>query len=111
MSWSRFKKYLTKHGNAVGFIPPAPTSSSIETHPWLHPFLTASNISRFREYSESVWAYALDYSSRNPQPLNCAFAVNMAQNMYKWASLAAKYGATPTLFLHAMDTFPISMPQ
>ena len=30
--------------------------------------------------------------------------------MYKWACLAEKYGARPTLFLNSMDEHPMSMP-
>ena len=83
---------------------------SRDDHPWCHPYLTDSNIGRFRSYSEGVWQFAREYADDNSKPLSCAFAVNMAQNMYKWARLAEKYGVRSTLFLHPMDTFPISMP-
>jgi hypothetical protein len=65
--------------------------SSIDIHPWDHPFLTPGNISRFRHYSEQVWQFALDYLEKNPAPLNCAFMVNMAQNMYKWGCIAKDF--------------------
>ena len=35
---------------------------------------------------------------KHPEPLKSAFTVNMAQNMHKWAWLAAKYGAEVGLF-------------
>ena len=90
-------------------LQPNPLDSR-DDHPWCHPYLTDSNIGRFRSYSEGVWQFAREYADDNSKPLSCAFAVNMAQNMYKWARLAEKYGVRSTLFLHPMDTFPISMP-
>lgn len=84
---------------------------SRDDHPWLHPYLTESNIARFRAYSEAVWQFANEHARAKHERFNCAFSVNMAQNMYKWARLAKKYGAASTLFLHPMDKFPISMPQ
>lgn len=102
---------LSRAGEAA--VSPAPTFTldSRDDHPWQHPYLTGSNIARFRSYSETVSQFAFEYATTKPGQPNCAFAVNMAQNMYKWARLAKKYGADSTLFLHAMDRFPISMPQ
>lgn len=85
--------------------------ASVDNHPWSHPFLMAENIHRFRTYSEQIWAYALAYRERSPHQLNCAFAVNMAQNMYKWAKLANKYGADATLYLNPQDQSAISRPE
>lgn len=85
--------------------------ASRDDHPWDHPYLLAENISRFRTYSEGVWSIAIDHARASPKSLRCAFAVNMAQNMYKWARLAQKWGAESELFLHPMDNAAISMPQ
>lgn len=83
---------------------------SQDDHPWQHPYLSARNIARFRAYSEAVWASARDHVAAYPRKLRCAFSVNMAQNMYKWARMAQRYGADSTLFLHAMDSSAISDP-
>ena len=78
--------------------------------PWEHPFLTGENISSFRVYSESVWQRALaDHSSR-VEDLDIGFAVNIAQNMYKWARMAGRGGARATLYLHPFDDYPMSLP-
>lgn len=84
---------------------------NFDNYPWEHPYLTANNIKRFREYSEAVWGFALEYLGSHPEPLRCAFAVNMAQNMHKWAKLAQKYGASVDLFPSSMDASAISSPQ
>lgn len=79
--------------------------------PWSHPFLTEYTLRRFRSYSEQIWQTALDHQKASPKLLNCAFAVNMAQNMYKWARLGAKYGAKTTLYLYPHDRNAISRPE
>jgi glycosyltransferase involved in cell wall biosynthesis len=84
---------------------------SRDHHPWEHPYLTESNISRFRDYSDSVWDYSLEYYRANPEPIDCAYTFNMAQNMYKWARLAKESGSGATLYLHPMDQFAISQPE
>lgn len=84
---------------------------SIDNHPWDHPFLTPAHIKRFRDCSDKVWSYAASYSQRFPRTLDCAFAVNMAQNMYKWAALAQEYGANATLYLNPQDASAISRPE
>lgn len=84
---------------------------SVDYAPWDHPFLIAENIQRFRDYSEQVWSHALAHRAHSPRQLNCAFAVNMAQNMYKWAKLANKYGADATLYLNPQDQSAISRPE
>lgn len=84
---------------------------SIDSSPWEHPFLSAVNLRHFRAYSEGVWDFALKRSGQSPRPLDVAFAVNMAQNMYKWAKLGKKYGSRATLYLHPQDTTAISRPE
>lgn len=83
---------------------------TVEEQPWNHPFLSRRNIERFRAYSEAVWDFALRYHEGKSRWPNCAFAVNMAQNMYKWARLAKKYGADATLYLNPQDRAAISRP-
>lgn len=85
--------------------------ASIDSTPWAHPFLTTDRIERFRRYSDEVQAFALAHRAQHPRQLNAAFAVNMAQNMYKWAKLANKYGADGTLYLNPQDTAAISRPE
>jgi glycosyltransferase involved in cell wall biosynthesis len=85
--------------------------ASVDTTPWAHPFLTSDKIARFRTYSERVWAAALARRIRKPRRFNAAFAVNIAQNMYKWARLAQKYGGNVTLYLNPQDTAAISRPE
>ena len=82
-----------------------------DSTPWAHPFLTADHIRRFREYSERVWAVAQAHRGPVARPLQCGFSVNMAQNMYKWAKLANKYGADATLYLNPQDTSALSRPE
>ena len=83
---------------------------SIDVQPWEHPFHSAKNIRDFRRYSEEVWAYALTYRKRTDERLNCAFSINMAQNMYKWARLAHEYGAEASLYCNPQDLCVISQP-
>ena len=84
---------------------------SVDTTPWAHPFLTPGNIARFRSFSEAIWDAAIAHRRTHPRRLNIAFAVNMAQNMYKWAQLATKYGGQATLYLHPQDHSAISRPE
>jgi glycosyltransferase involved in cell wall biosynthesis len=85
--------------------------ASIDNTPWAHPFLTPDRIARFRSYSDTIQAAALAHRQRHPRRLDAAFAVNMAQSMYKWARLADKYGADATLYLHPQDRTAISRPE
>lgn len=85
--------------------------NSVDNTPWQHPFLQAENIRKFREYSEKVWLFASNYEKESNKKLNCAFVVNMAQNMYKWACLSQKYGTQATLYNHPLDNSTINLPQ
>ncbi|MDB5421682.1 MAG: glycosyl transferase group 1 [Brevundimonas sp.] len=90
---------------------PAPAPSSVDNHPWDHPYLTSANIERFRAYSDQVIDFALDYASSRPDPLSCGFSVNMAQNMYKWAVMATQQGWNAALVPNPMDRAAISQPE
>ena len=85
--------------------------ASVDHSPWLHPFLSTAHIAAFRTFSDQVHEVALSAWRRNPRTLDVAFAVNMAQNMYKWSRLARQYGATGTLYLHPQDATAISRPE
>jgi hypothetical protein len=85
--------------------------ASVDHHPWDHPFLAPDRIEAFRDYSEQVWELALRHQRKHPEPLRCAFSVNMAQNMYKWAQLVKDRGWDTTLFLHPMETCAINTPE
>lgn len=87
-----------------------PPIDSVDSQPWRHPYLSPANIARFREYSEDVWSHALDVWTARERPLDCGFAVNMAQNMHKWARMAQRQGVDSTLYTHPMDTHPFSHP-
>lgn len=84
---------------------------NIDNSPGEHPYLTKDNIKKFREYSQNVWEFALTYCQTENKPLRIAFAVNMAQNMYKWAKLAQKFGAEVALFPNTMDQTALSCPE
>lgn len=84
---------------------------SVDRTPWAHPYLSAGNIRRFRTYSEEVWRFAAAYRRDHPAPLTCAFAVNMAQSMYKWARLAQQRGTKAVLFPNTMDRSVLSCPE
>jgi glycosyltransferase involved in cell wall biosynthesis len=101
----RFKGFFEPFQNSKNFTP------NIDHHPWDNPYLTHENISKFRTYSTDVWRFTLDYLDAHPEPLKCAFAVNMAQNAYKWAKLAQKYGASVGLFPNPMDTSAVNLPE
>ncbi|MGH8643134.1 MAG: glycosyltransferase [Gammaproteobacteria bacterium] len=90
---------------------PRQSPASVDPHPWLHPFLTDNSITRFRAYSEEIWSYALSYAERNGRPRHCAFAVNMAQNMYKWARLAQAAGWSVAVYPHPLDTSALNAPE
>jgi len=85
--------------------------ASRDDRPWRHPFLNGRNIARFRAYSEAVWQDAFERSKYLPEDLRIAFSVNMAQNMYKWACLAADAGFDAHLFLEPQDRSALSLPQ
>lgn len=83
----------------------------VDWRPWDHPHLTEGNIGRFRGYSEAVWAAAREHSEKQGRPLRLAFSVNMAQNMYKWATLARSRCAEADLFLHPLDRTALNRPE
>ena len=83
---------------------------SIDQTPWSHPCLHSTFIERFRLYSDQIWDVALKEYDPDKN-LSVAFAVNMAQNMYKWARLNKKYGGDSTLYLHPQDQTVLSLPQ
>lgn len=87
------------------------TYNNIDYTPWNHPYLTANNINRFQEYSQSVWEFALSYINQHQEPLQCAFLDNMAQNMHKWAMLLQKYNQEVALFPNVADVSAISAPE
>lgn len=84
---------------------------NIDSKPWNHPFLTHENIKDFRNYSKKVWEFANEYSKKSSQPFSTGFYVNMAQNMYKWATLAQKYGVNSELISHPQDSSALNLPQ
>ena len=96
---------LRKHGDG------APDRwDSIDQTPWSHPCLHSAFIEQFRLYSEQIWDVALKEYDPDKK-LSVAFAVNMAQNMYKWARLNKKYGGDSTLYLHPQDRTVLNLPQ
>jgi len=85
---------------------------SADVEAWRHPFLTTDHLLRFRRYSAQVWSFAAEHYRRSStSPLRCAFAVNMAQSMYKWARLSERYGCDATVYLHPMDGTALSRPE
>lgn len=88
-----------------------PVKNSIDLSPWNHPCLTDAFIARFREYSDAVHQFSMEYSSCSERQLKLAFDQNMAQNMYKWARLVKKQGADVTLFLNPMDMTALNQPE
>ena len=111
-SWRKINRRGPQAGSALlpGWVAQGSLASADE-EPWRHPFLTHNNLARFRRYSEQVWQFAQEYAQRQARPLNCAFAVNMAQNMYKWARLAQKYGASVALFPDVEEKTVLSCPE
>jgi glycosyltransferase involved in cell wall biosynthesis len=85
-----------------------PGRDSRDDRPWEHPYLTETNLRRFRDYSQQVWDHAC---ARPLRGLHCAFLVNMAQSMYIWARMARRNGVDAELFLHPLDTSAISRPE
>ena len=85
--------------------------NNIDHHPWEHPYLTEHNIKRFREYSSSVWDFALDYSQKHYKSHKYAFSVNMAQSMYKWAKIAKAKGVETSVFPSVMDVSALNCPE
>jgi len=95
------------------FGPPAAAEkrASTDEHPWEHPFLRVRNIERFHAYSRQVWQFATEHAARRPGRLRCAFAVNLAQNMYSAARIARQFGVEAELFPHPLDQTAIGAPQ
>lgn len=85
--------------------------ASVDETPWEHPFLGPSSVADFRAYSEAVWAFAREHNERRASLPRCAFVVNMAQNMYKWAALCAERGAQAELFPHGWDRSAVNAPE
>lgn len=114
---SRLSRACSRGRNRAGgtdgpaVLPGGDIIDSIDMTPWEHPFVTERNVARFREYSVQVWQYALEYDKRQDRPLRCAFAVNMAQNMYNWAEMSQRFGAKVELFLNPQDNTALSCPQ
>ncbi len=84
---------------------------SKDLSPWEHPYLTSSNIARFRAYSEQVWQAAREADRASDSPLKVAFCVNMAQNMTKWGRLAREAGIEAVVFPHPEDVSAINAPE
>jgi glycosyltransferase involved in cell wall biosynthesis len=84
---------------------------SVDTQAWNHPFLTTRNIARFRDYSDQVLDVATRHAAASPRPMSCAFTVNMAQNMYKWACLTQARGWRSVLIPTPLDKTAISQPE
>ncbi len=86
---------------------------SIDDMPWNHPYLSIRNITRFRDYSNAANSFAHEYMGTDLRQhlFSCAFVINMAQNMYKWAKLAQKYGVRCELFLNPHDETALSDPR
>jgi glycosyltransferase involved in cell wall biosynthesis len=84
---------------------------SADYEPWRHPYLAADNCRRFRDYSNAVWAFALEHAASKPASFTCAFTPNLVQNMYKWACLAQARGVDATLFLNDMDPMASNRPE
>ena len=85
--------------------------ATFDNAPWNHQFLNYSNIKSFRKYSETVWDFANNYSKSSTNDFKTAFFVNMAQNMYKWSTLAQKHGIESELILHPQDNTVLSTPK
>jgi glycosyltransferase involved in cell wall biosynthesis len=98
-------------GQSADAMEQAGGADSVDPAPWNHPFLTSENIRRFRSYSGSVWEIALDHARRHQGRLKVAFAVNIAQNMHKWARLAEEFGVDATLYPHPFDLSAINAPE
>lgn len=85
--------------------------TSIDFHPWEHPFLLDSNIADFRSYSDLVYEY-IDTQTKNLKPLKCvAMSDNMAQNMLKWGLMLQRQGVKATLVPNPMETTAINHPK
>lgn len=89
----------------------AELSTSVDATPWAHPFLTADEIRRFRTYSENVWQLARLAAPQVSSKARIAFAVNMAQNMYKWARMTNEAGWNSMLYLNPQDRSVLSRPE
>jgi glycosyltransferase involved in cell wall biosynthesis len=84
---------------------------SEDLRPWEHPYLTASNIRSFREYSLAVREIALERWRARPRTLDIGFCINIAQNTYKWARMLQNAGARTTLHLHGWDQRALTCPE
>lgn len=101
---------LAQTGIAYGQLSRS-TRSSADFEPWRHPCLVAPNFKRFRDYSNAVWAFALEYAASKSDSFSCAFTPNLVQNMYKWAVLAQARGVNASLFLNDMDPMASNYPE
>lgn len=118
-SLEKLERSLKKREGHVALLYESITSQSIPSNgqtsadyeSWRHPYLTQNNIRRFREYSEAVLDFAQKYSHLHRGSLNCAFTVNMAQNMYKFAVIAQNHGVNASVFPHPFDTTAIARPE
>src|SRR5262245_8120880 len=91
--------------------PPPPAMDSEDLRPWEHPYLTPTNIRRFRQYSLAVRDIALRHRHDSPRDLDIGFCINIAQNTYKWARMLQGAGAKTSLYLHGWDKRALTCPE
>ncbi|MFO0866435.1 MAG: glycosyltransferase [Gemmataceae bacterium] len=85
--------------------------NSFDDRAWEHPALVGDMLARFRAYSEQVHAFAAEHHRKQSDPLDVAFCVNVAQNVYKWARLTQSAGHRATVYLHQWDERALTMPE
>src|SRR5205809_5895363 len=102
-AWRRGRNMARFLHRPAAAAPLPPPMDSEDLRPWEHPYLTAANIRRFREYSLAVRDIALRHRRAAPRDLDIGFCINIAQNTYKWARMLQDAGARATLYLPGWD--------
>jgi glycosyltransferase involved in cell wall biosynthesis len=85
---------------------------SFDSTPWLYPWLTFKNISKFRGYSDT-WLSKLElvYEARGEnQDKKYGFIGNMANNLYARAVAISHRKLNIDLFIHPHDSYLMSHP-
>ncbi len=85
---------------------------SFDRTPWLHPWLTQSNLEKMREFSKQIREEAAVVAEKvDWRTMSFAFVGNMANSSYQRISALKQIGLDASLYLHPGDTNIMSQPE
>ncbi len=85
---------------------------SFDRTPWLHPWLTRSNLTNLREFSRNIREEAAKVASKiDSSDMRFAFVGNMANSSYQRLKALRILGVNASLYIHPGDTYFMSQPE